>query len=36
LVDKDMQPTALVGRILNKWCRAFAVGSGLMLIALKL
>jgi TRAP-type C4-dicarboxylate transport system permease small subunit len=35
-VDKDAQPTALVGRVLNKICRAFAVGSGLMLIAMSL
>lgn len=35
-VDKDAQPTALVGRVLNKLCRAFAVGSGLMLIAMAL
>jgi hypothetical protein len=32
-VDKDAQPAALVGRVLNKVCRAFAVGSGLTLIA---
>jgi TRAP-type C4-dicarboxylate transport system permease small subunit len=35
-VDKDAQPVALVGRVLNKLCRAFAVGSGLMLIAMSL
>ncbi len=35
-VDKDAQPTALVGRVLNKVCRAFAIGSGLMLIAMSL
>ena len=33
-VDKDAQPVALVGRVLNKLCRAFAVGSGLTLIAM--
>jgi TRAP-type C4-dicarboxylate transport system permease small subunit len=35
-VDKEAQPTVLVGRILNTVCRAFAVGSGvtLMLMAL--
>ena len=35
-VDKDAQPAALVGRVLNRVCRAFAVGSGLMLIAMSL
>jgi len=35
-VDKDAQPVALVGRVLNKLCRAFAVGSGLTLIAMSL
>ena len=35
-VDKDAQPVALVGRVLNKLCRAFAVGSGLTLIAMAL
>lgn len=35
-VDKDAQPAALVGRVLNKLCRAFAVGSGLVLIAMSL
>lgn len=35
-VDKEAQPTALVGRVLNKVCRAFAIGSGLMLIAMSL
>jgi TRAP-type C4-dicarboxylate transport system permease small subunit len=35
-VDKDAQPAALVGRVLNRICRAFAVGSGLMLIAMSL
>ena len=35
-VDKDAEPTALVGRMLNKVCRAFAVGSGLTLILMSL
>ena len=35
-VDKDVQPAALVGRVLNMLCRAFAVGSGLTLIAMSL
>lgn len=35
-VDKDAQPTALVGRVLNMVCRAFAVGSGVMLILMSL
>ena len=35
-VDKDAEPTALVGRVLNKVCRAFAVGSGLTLILMSL
>ena len=35
-VDRDAEPVALVGRVLNKLCRAFAVGSGLMLIMMSL
>jgi TRAP-type C4-dicarboxylate transport system permease small subunit len=35
-VDKNAQPVALVGRILSRLCRAFAIGSGLMLIAMSL
>jgi TRAP-type C4-dicarboxylate transport system permease small subunit len=35
-VDKDAQPDALIGRVLNLLCRAFAIGSGLMLIAMSL
>jgi TRAP-type C4-dicarboxylate transport system permease small subunit len=35
-VDKDAQPAALVGRVLHRLCRAFAVGSGLTLIAMAL
>ena len=35
-VDKDAQPVALVGRVLNKISRAFAIGSGLMLISMSL
>ena len=35
-VDKDAEPAALVGRILNKVCRAFAIGSGAMLILMSL
>ena len=35
-VDKDAEPVALAGRVLHKVCRAFAVGSGLMLIAMSL
>jgi TRAP-type C4-dicarboxylate transport system permease small subunit len=35
-VDKDVEPTALVGRVLNKVCRAFAIGSGVTLILMAL
>ena len=35
-VDKDVQPDALVGRVLNKLCRAFAIGSGVTLILMAL
>ncbi|MDP2824960.1 MAG: TRAP transporter small permease [Sulfuritalea sp.] len=35
-VDKDARPTALLGRVLNALCRAFAVGSGVMLILMSL
>ena len=35
-VDKDAEPVALVGRVLNKLCRTFAVGSGVMLILMSL
>jgi hypothetical protein len=35
-VDKDAEPDALVGRVLNKLCRAFAVGSGVTLILMSL
>ncbi len=35
-VDKEAQPVALVGRVLNKLCRGFAVGSGVMLILMSL
>lgn len=31
-VDKQVQPTALVGRMLNLVCRGFAIGSGVTLI----
>ena len=35
-VDKDAEPAALVGRLLNKICRAFAIGSGVTLILMSL
>lgn len=35
-VDKDALPAALVGRVLHRLCRAFAVGSGMTLIAMAL
>jgi TRAP-type C4-dicarboxylate transport system permease small subunit len=35
-VEKDEQPVALVGRVLNTLCRAFAVGSGVTLILMAL
>ena len=35
-VDRDVQPAVLAGRVLNKVCRAFAVGSGVTLILMAL
>ncbi len=35
-VDNAARPTALVGRVLNALCRAFAVGSGVTLILMAL
>lgn len=35
-VDKQAEPNALVGRVLNYACRAFAIGAGLTLIGMAL